>query len=154
MSTVLIVVIVVAIIVVAALLVGLTRGRRMAAERREQRALARRREQAVGEHREAAQARTGAAEEAEHRARLAGAVAERERAEARLHEEQARTHELGLADEDLMSQERAGRGERVATERDEAVTEPTNGQGTATESDAPPTSADPQSPARERNGDR
>ena len=54
-----------------------------------------RREQAVTEHREAAEARSGRADEAEHRARLATARAERERAEARLHEESARAHEMG-----------------------------------------------------------
>jgi hypothetical protein len=41
-------------------------------------------------------------------------VAERERAEARLHEERARAHELGMNDEDLM---------RERTARQETVTE-------------------------------
>jgi type II secretory pathway pseudopilin PulG len=150
MSTVVIVVIVVAVILLVALLFALTKGRRVAAERRQQRELEQRRQQAVSEHREAAQERTGAAEEAEHRARLAGAVADRERAEARLHEERARTHELGLADDDLMREER---GESVATERDGTVIERTNGQTTAQEeSVAPPATA--QSTPRERNGDR
>ncbi len=102
MSTVLIIVIVVAVVVVIGLLFAVTKGRRVAAERRQERELNRRREHAVSEHREAAEARTGRAEEAEHHARVASAVAERERAEARLHEETARSHELGLADEDLM----------------------------------------------------
>jgi FtsZ-interacting cell division protein ZipA len=139
MSTVLIVVIVVvALIVVAALLFGLTRGRRVAAERRRARELAQRRERAVTEHREAAQERAGAAEEAEHRARLAGAVAERERAEASLHEERARAHEHGLADEDLTREPRGEDGVQRAdgdrAEREAMVREapargsrPTNG---------------------------
>ncbi|HTT29292.1 MAG TPA: hypothetical protein VMG37_12845 [Solirubrobacteraceae bacterium] len=107
MSTVLIIVIVVAVVVLIGLLFGLTRGRRIAAERRQERELNRRRQQAVTEHREAADVRTGRAEEAEHRARVASALAERERAEARLHEETAQAHEQGLADEDLMRDDRA-----------------------------------------------
>jgi type II secretory pathway pseudopilin PulG len=147
MSIVLIVVIVVVVIVLVGLLFAMTRGRRVAAERRRERELTQRREAAVSEHREAAQARTGAAEEADHRARVAGAVADRERAEARLHEERARTHELGLADDDLMRDERS---EQVATEPDGTVIERTNGQGT--ESVAPTETA--QAIPRDRNGDR
>src|SRR5690349_5235246 len=145
MSTVLIVVIVVVVIIVLALLLmGLTRGRQRAAERRQQKELEQRREQAVTEHREAAEARAGRAEEAEHRARVAGAVADRERAEARLHEERARAHEMGLGDEDLM------RGEQ--TTRDQTARgETTRREQTATES---ATRTDVQSAPRERNGDR
>ena len=124
MSTGLIVVIIVVVVVVlAVLLVGLTRGRRVAAERRRERELSQRRENAVSEHREAAQARIGAADEAEHHARVAGAVAERERAEARLHEERARAHELGLADDDLMPEDRATAANGNATEQEAAVEE-------------------------------
>jgi FtsZ-interacting cell division protein ZipA len=109
MSTWLIVVIVIAVVVIVALLLVM---RRAAVRKRGERQLAKRRERAVTEHREAAQTRTGAAEEAEHRARLAGAVAERERAEARLHEERARAHELGLADQDLREDARDEDGQR------------------------------------------
>jgi biopolymer transport protein ExbB/TolQ len=122
MSTVLIVVIVVvAVIVVGALLFAMTRGRRIAAERRRQRVLESRREQAVTEHREAAEARSGRADEAEHRARVATAMADRERAEARLHEETARSHEMGLADDDLMRDDsgETGRRERIVKDRDD-----------------------------------
>ena len=152
MSTVLIVVIVVvAVILLVGLLLGLTRGRRVAAERRRERELTQRREQAVSEHREAAQSRVSAAEEAEHRARVAGAVAERERAEARLHEERARAHELGLADDDLMREERATReetvGERTATDGTAGAT--ANG----TERDAVAEEA-PARGGRIQNGDR
>jgi uncharacterized protein HemY len=101
MSTVLIVVIVFVVVVLVLALFGVVRGRRMAAERRHRRELARRRQRAATEHREAADLRTGRAEEAEHRARVAGALADRERAEARLHEETAVAHERGLADEDV-----------------------------------------------------
>lgn len=107
MSTVLIIVIVVVVVVLVAALFGVVRGRRVAAERRHERELTRRRERAATEHREAAELRTGRAEEADHRARVAGALAERERAEARLHEETARAHERGLADEDLMREDPA-----------------------------------------------
>ena len=126
MSTVVIVVIVVvAVIVLGALLFALTRGRRVAAERRRQRVLESRREQAVTEHRQAAEARSGRADEAEHRARVATAMADRERAEARLHEETARSHELGLADDDLMRDDSGETGrERIVEDReDEPVDE-------------------------------
>ncbi len=158
MSTVLIVVIiVVAVILLAGLVLGMTRGRRVAERRRQERLLEQRREEAVSEHREAAQARTGAAEEAEHRARVAGAVAERERAEARLHEERARAHEMGLNDDELMREDgttTTGRSE-LATEREERVG---NGTGAADEavvardqSVAPPAEAQND---RALNGDR
>jgi hypothetical protein len=98
--------------------------------------LTQRRERAVSEHREAAEARAGAAQDAEHRARLQGAVAERERAEARLHEEQARAHELGLADDDLMREdrgvngdERRVNGDEVRTARGEEVATDARGRG-------------------------
>ncbi|MBV9944699.1 MAG: hypothetical protein JO262_21420 [Solirubrobacterales bacterium] len=109
MSALLIVIIVVAVILLIGLVFGAMRGRRAATQKREERRLVRRREEAAGEHRQVAEARTGAAAEAEHRARVAGAIAERERAEARLHEERARAHEMGLADDELM---RDGRTER------------------------------------------
>ena len=111
MSALLIIIIVVAVILLIGLAFGAIKGRRVAAQKREERRLIRRREEAASEHRQVAEARTGAAEEAEHRARVAGAVAERERAEAKLHEERARAHELGLADDDLA---REGRTEREA----------------------------------------
>jgi len=132
MSTWLIVVIIVAVIVLLALVVAATRGRKLAAERRRERELARRRERAAGEHREAAQARVGAAEEAEHRARLANAVAERERADAQLHEERARAHERGLADDDLMREDRTTRDETVT---DDARYERGTGSGRVAEGD-------------------
>lgn len=121
MSVLLIVIIVVAVIVLVGLVFGLTKGRQAAARKRQERELTQRREQAVSEHREAAQARVGAADEAEHRARVAGAVAERERAEARLHEERARAHELGLNDDELMREER--------TTREDTMTERTSADG-------------------------
>jgi type II secretory pathway pseudopilin PulG len=134
MSTGLIVVIVVVVLILlAALMFAATRGRRVAAERRRERELNQRREQAITEHREAAEARTGAAEEAEHRARVAGAVAERERAEARLHEERALAHERGLNDDELMRDEPIGEQRTAArtdngTERD-VVAEEAPAQG-------------------------
>lgn len=147
MSTVLIVVIiVVALILLAGLLFGLTRGRRVAERKRQERVLTQRREQAVSEHREAAEARSGAAEEAEHRARVAGAVAERERAEARLHEERARAHEMGLNDDQLMREERSGGRSEIVTEREERVVD-----GDRDESVAPPAQAQT---GRNLNGDR
>lgn len=103
-------IVVVAIIVLAVLLFAVGASRRAAAERRRRRQLERRRERAATAHRDAAGAGVGRAEEAEHRARVAGALAERERAEARLHEETARAHELGLADDELT-------GDGAATER-------------------------------------
>jgi FtsZ-interacting cell division protein ZipA len=120
-------IVVVAIIVVAALLFAVGRSRRAAAERRHQRKLERRREQAATEHRDAADAGLGRADEAEHRARVATALAERERADANLHQETARAHELGLADDELPGDapatERAAdhRREEGAAEREEVL---------------------------------
>ena len=116
---------------IGALLFASTRGRRVAAERRRERELGRRREQAITENRQAAETRTGRAEEAEHRARLASAVAERERAEARVHEERAHAHEQGLNDDELMHDEsRSGNGREQVAERT-----PTAGVQSAPQSD-------------------
>jgi FtsZ-interacting cell division protein ZipA len=111
MSTgIIVAIVVVAVIVVALLLLATTRMRRAAGERRRERELTQRREQAATGHRRAADARLGRAQEAEHRARLAGAVAERERADAQLHEERARANEMGLNDNELIGEERVAEG--------------------------------------------
>ena len=82
--------IVAAAVVLVALLVALPRMRRA----REARRVETRREEVVGRHREAADVRHARAELAEKQAR-------HERAEAELHEAQARVHDRGLADEQL-----------------------------------------------------
>jgi len=108
MSTgVLIAIIVVAVIIVAVLAFVLPKARARARQRAEQRELEKRREQAVSEHREQAGERTQPAAVAERRARMPADAAERERAEARLHEERASLHDQGLADDDLVRTERS-----------------------------------------------
>jgi type II secretory pathway pseudopilin PulG len=91
MSTGLIIAIVVVVLLLLALLLFvLPRARARSRERD----LERRRGEVAGAHRDQAETRQVRAQEAEH-------VAERERAEANLHETRARMHERGLADDDL-----------------------------------------------------
>lgn len=157
MSTGVIVAIVVVAVILIALLLAIPRMRSRAAERRRERELSERREQAVAGHRQAAEVGVGRAEEAEHRARLANAVAERERAEARLHEERARAHERGMNDDELMSEERYGDGrERVAQPGGGVGDDVDAGDGSTTVSERGyGESADPGAPVeREQNVDR
>lgn len=105
---------IVAIVVVVVLLVIavgflVPRARAKARARAEQRGLERRRQEAVTGHRHEAGQRVQRAEEAERRARIAAQEAERNRAEARIHEERAALYHRGLADHELAHD---GDGER------------------------------------------
>src|SRR3954470_5234932 len=91
MCTAAIIVIVIAILIVLALvLVALPRMR----ARKRERELENRRGEVASAHRDQAETRATRAQEAEQ-------IAARERAEAELHESQAKLHERGLADDEL-----------------------------------------------------
>jgi type II secretory pathway pseudopilin PulG len=91
MSTGLIIAIVVVVLLLLALLLFvLPRARARSRERQ----LERQRGEVASAHRERAETRMARAEEAEH-------IAERERAEAGLHETRARLHDRGLADDEV-----------------------------------------------------
>ena len=77
-------------------------------------------------------------------------MAERERAEARLHEERARSHELGLNDDELMPEERATRT------RESTVTDEARADGVPADNGTEREAAVEEAPAggRIQNGDR
>ncbi len=100
MSTGVIVAIVVAAVIVVGLVIALT-----VRARSGERALRQRRNEAAAASRADAELKVREAEQAEHRARLAGAEAERHRAESRVRSERAEAFEQGLADEHLRDEE-------------------------------------------------
>jgi len=85
---------IVAIVVLVALFVILLAALPRIRARREERRLENRRGQAVEAHRSEAELKAARADHAER-------IAQKERAEADLHESRARLHEQGLADDDL-----------------------------------------------------
>ena len=85
---------IVAIVVLVALFVILLAALPRIRARREERRLEHRRGQAVEAHRSEAELKAARADHAER-------IAQKERAEADLHESRARLHEQGLADDDL-----------------------------------------------------
>ena len=115
-------IIVIAVVVVAillALIFALPRAREKARVKKREHELGQRREQAVTEHREAAEIRARRADEAEHRARIAEHEAQRERAEAQLREERAALHERGMADQELIADDERERFAGTAAVSDE-----------------------------------
>jgi hypothetical protein len=102
MSTGLIIAIVVVVLILVALLFFIPRMREKARVQKRERELGQRRERVASEHREHADAREREAAQAEQRARLAQKEAERQRAEAELHQERASTYESGMADHELV----------------------------------------------------
>lgn len=98
---------IVAIVVLVALFVILLAALPRIRARREDRELDHRRTEAVDAHRGEAELKSTRAEHAER-------IAQKERAEAELHESRARLHEQGLADDDLerdLPQRTAGTGD-------------------------------------------
>jgi FtsZ-interacting cell division protein ZipA len=143
MSTAVIIVIVaVVVILLIAALVALPRMRQRAQIRGRERRLDERRDQVVTAHREEAADRERRAEVAEQRARVAEQEAQRERAAAQAREEEAKLHERGLADHELISpderDEFAGTS-AVPDDRNGAVPDDRNGADTRTPTDAPAT---------------
>lgn len=105
MSTGLIIAIVVAAIILIALFAFvMPRARRQAQARSRERELEQRRDRVAGEHRREADERAGRAETAEQKARMAEQEARRERADAEMHAERAKTHERGMADDELVAE--------------------------------------------------
>ena len=114
MSTGLIVAIVVAAVIILALLVLLPRMRAGTQRKQAERELYSRRDAVAEEHRSAAAQRENRAEMAEQKARIAQQTAERERAEASLQAEQAKKHERGMADHELIDDNERDRFAPVA----------------------------------------
>jgi hypothetical protein len=117
MTGLIIAIVVVVIVAIVLFAVVMPRARAKARERE----VARQRDEVATAHRERAEDRAARADYAEQQAA-------RERAEAELHETRARMHERGLADDELETErERLGtadgdaRGDRFATERDDAT---------------------------------
>ena len=102
MSTGVIVAIAVGALLVIGILIALVARARSGA-----RALERRRTEAAAARRDEAERRSAEADDAERRARLAQAEAERHRADARLHSEQADAFEEGHLDDRLSAEEDA-----------------------------------------------
>jgi hypothetical protein len=93
--------------------------RERAQTKRQERRLDERREQVVTAHRDEAAERERRAEVAEQRARVAEQEAQRERAAAQAREEQAKLHERGLADHELISEDERDEFARTSAVREE-----------------------------------
>ena len=124
MSTGLIIAIVVVVLILVALLFLLPRMRAKTQERKARRELESRRDQVATEHRETASSRASEAERAEQAAQRARA----QRAEADHHEAQAKMHDRGLADDQLVEDHERERfagvsGDNGTTEADRADAE-------------------------------
>ena len=135
MSTaVIIVIVVVVVILLIAAIVAVPRMRERQQIRGRERRLDERRDQVVTAHREEAAQRERQAEVAEQRARVAEQEAQRERAAAQAREEEAKLHERGLADDELISEDErdefAGTS-AVPDDRDAGATRTPNDSRTA-----------------------
>jgi len=93
------------------------RMREKARMQKRERELEQRRDRVAGEHREHADARQREAQQAEQKARLAQAEAEKQRAEADLHQERAKTYESGMADHELVDENERDRFAGTSAER-------------------------------------